>query len=114
MSPATGIDGIPGCGAIWYLSCGDTKFDGEEMFHVEHSEGKEMNITAGQKALEEIRKAVTVVLQALDAADADGVDDALGALIGDYQGTYFFNGHDGWRQALREPNEKPFEATDWF
>jgi len=83
MSPATGVDDIPGCGAIWYLSCGDTKFDGEEMFHVEHSEGKEMNITAGQKAL-------------------------------DYQGTYFFNGHDGWRQALREPNEKPFEATDWF
>lgn len=73
-----------------------------------------MDITAGQKALEEIRKAVTELLEALDEpTDPGRVDDALGALIGDYQGTYFFSGHDGWRQALREPDEKPFDPGDW-
>jgi hypothetical protein len=85
-----------------------------EMFHVEHGRDKDMTITAGVKAIEEIRVAVSELLELLnDRADTTEVCDTLDRILGRFEGSYYYNGWNGWKQALRQPDEKPFDPADW-
>lgn len=79
---------------------------------------------AGPKALEEIREAVSELLEALDTkADTldsdspmehiDYVADLLDTLVGKYEGSYWYGGANGWKYALSKPNEKAFDRADW-
>jgi hypothetical protein len=73
---------------------------------------------AGAKALDEIRKAVLELLEILDSKPEDEtIEEAvlgkLGSILGRYEGTYWYNGWNGWEHALKDPNEEPFNSANW-
>ena len=74
--------------------------------------------TAGAKALDEIREAVHELLEVLDSQPEDetieeAVRGKLGSIFSRYEGTYWYNGRNGWRYALGDPNEAPFNSANW-
>lgn len=81
---------------------------------------------AGEKALAEIKEAVADLLALLnrepdtynpnndqDLTYEETVIEAFDALVRDYEGTYWYSGSNGWKQALEHPNTKPFDYSDW-
>lgn len=95
------------------------------MFHGEHQGGQDMDTTttAGQKAIEEIRTALVALLEVIDGRREQTDDEAttieedildlLDRLVGKYEGSYWYGGHNGWKAALADPTEKPFDPADW-
>ena len=74
--------------------------------------------TAGAKALSEIKEAVLGLLEILDSQPEDetteeAVMKKLNSIIGRYQGTYWYNGYNGWEYALKDPTEEPFNSANW-
>jgi len=79
--------------------------------------------TAGQKAIEEIRTALVALLEVIDGRREQTDDEAttveedildlLDRLVGKYEGSYWYGGHNGWKAALADPTEKPFDPADW-
>jgi len=97
----------------------------------EREKGREMstntnNQKAGEVALDEIRQALLDLLALVnkepDTYDPnndreisyeDTVIEALDEFVGQYEGTYWYKGNNGWKVALEHPNMKPFDYTDW-
>lgn len=79
---------------------------------------------AGPKALKEIRDAVSDLLNAIDTK-ADTLDtdhpmehteyvaELLADFFGDYQGSYYYSGANGWKYALEHPNKDAFDKANW-
>lgn len=102
------------------------------MVHREHQQkGKAMDTftnaeTAGEKALAEMREAVTNLLALLnrepdtynpnndqDLTYEETVTEEFDALVRQYEGSYWYNGREGWKAALEHPNTKPFDYNEW-
>lgn len=79
--------------------------------------------TAGVKALAEIKKAALELLEVFENHEPEErygeetleetVMRKLNSIIGKYEGTYWYNGHNGWKSALQEPDEEPFDVANW-
>lgn len=82
--------------------------------------------TAGEEALAQIREAVTDLLALLnrepdtynphndqDLTYEETVIEEIDALVRAYEGTYWYNGRNGWKAALEHPNTKPFDYNEW-
>lgn len=82
------------------------------------------NKTAGEAALLSIRQALTDLLAILDEQDTFRPDDdgltfievvevALDDFTRRHEGSYQWSGRDGWKHALNEPNDEPFDFRKW-
>ena len=74
--------------------------------------------TAGAKALVEIKEAVLELLEVLDSQPEDetieeAVRGKLSSIFARYEGTYWYNGYNGWRYALGNSDEAPFNSANW-
>lgn len=83
-------------------------------------------IKAGEKALDQMREMVADLLALLnkepdtfdpnndqDLTYEETVTEAMDNLVRRYEGTYWYNGHDGWKSALEHPNTNPFDYNEW-
>jgi hypothetical protein len=79
--------------------------------------------TAGAKALAEIKKAALELIEVFENRELqeryedetleETVMRKMNSIIGKYEGTYWYNGHNGWKSALQEPDAEPFDAANW-
>jgi hypothetical protein len=84
-----------------------------------------MNTTAGSEALSEIRKYLAEVMEALerpsesqphgdiDETKEEVISDYLRSLVVKIEGSYNYNGANGWLYALENPESEPFDARKW-
>jgi len=72
-----------------------------------------------------IRERLMAIVETIDGdtereADEDedtpttvAVEDALHGLLSSFEGSYWYNGRDGWSYALKHPTELRFAVSDW-
>jgi hypothetical protein len=79
--------------------------------------------TAGVKALAEIKKAALELIEVFENRELqeryedetleETVMRKMNNIIRKYEGTYWYNGRNGWESALQEPDAEPFDAANW-
>lgn len=75
---------------------------------------------AGEKALDEINARLLQLLEVTNPATGHMAHirckemvELLSDLLARFEGSYYFSGADGLKQALLNPDERPFDRREW-
>lgn len=79
--------------------------------------------TAGAKALDEIKDAALELIEVFENRELEEryegetleetVMRKLSSIVARYEGTYWYNGRNGWKSALTESDAEPFDSAKW-